>query len=177
MHSGAQDSGMSFGNTRDQVGGPSKSERSRKTSDDRDDLPFQPERRQGFINRSLFVRRETPARDADVLGRSITSGSDLAPAQRMPLSRDTNEAVSEQCLRTDLWTHHRSHNAGFQIDGPVAKRHAVFVGLLHEAQPHAGSFLADASNEVRSEILHKAFAGPQRERSYQLFEVDLLSRA
>jgi hypothetical protein len=60
---------------------------------------------------------------------------------------------------------------------PSRKWRAVFVWLLHEAQPHAGSFLADASNEVRSEVLHKAFAGPQREHSDELFEVELLSRA
>ena len=68
-------------------------------------------------------------------------------------------------------------DAGFQIDGPVAKRRAVLVRLLHEAQPHAGRFLADARNEVRSEVLHKAFAGPQRERSDELFEVELLGGA
>jgi hypothetical protein len=65
----------------------------------------------------------------------------------------------------------------FQIDGPVAKGRAVFVWLLHEAQSHAGSFSADASNEIRSEVLDKAVAGPQRERPDELFEVERLGRA
>ena len=63
------------------------------------------------------------------------------------------------------------------IDGRVAKGRAVLVWLLHEAQPHAGSFLADASNEVRSEVLYEAVTGPQRERSDELPEVEILSRA
>jgi hypothetical protein len=48
---------------------------------------------------------------------------------------------------------------------------------LHKAQPHALSFLPDASNESRSEVLNKAFAGPQREHSVELFEVELLDGA
>ena len=63
MHSGAQVSGVSFGNAGDQVGGPSESQRGRKAADDRDDLPFQPERLQGFVDRPLV---ETPPRDEDV---------------------------------------------------------------------------------------------------------------
>ena len=44
MHSGAQASGLSFGHTGDQIGGPSQSQRGRKAAHDCDDLPFQPER-------------------------------------------------------------------------------------------------------------------------------------
>ena len=55
MHSGAQVSGVSFGNAGNQVGGPGESQRGRKATDDRDDLPFQPERLQGFI-RKLSTR-------------------------------------------------------------------------------------------------------------------------
>ena len=88
-----------------------------------------------------------------------------------------NETVAEQCLRTHLRTRCLPHNAGFEIDGAVAKWRAVLIRLRHETQPHAGSFLADARNEVRSEVLHKAFAGPQREGSDELFEAELLSRA
>ena len=51
MHPGAQVSGMSFGNTGDQVGGPRKSECGRKAADDRDDLPFQIGWIQGFVDR------------------------------------------------------------------------------------------------------------------------------
>src|SRR4030095_6006438 len=141
MHSGAQVSGMSFVNTGDQVGGPSERQCGRKATDDRDDLPFQPEWFQGFINRSPF---ETPSRYADVPAGGITGGRDLALAQRVPHSHDANETVSEQCLRSHLRSRRLPHDASFQIDGPVAKWRAVFVGLLYEAQPHAGRFLADA---------------------------------
>jgi hypothetical protein len=97
-------------------------------------------------------------------------------AQLVPHSHHANETVPEQCLHTHLRTRRLPHNASFEIDRAVAKRRAVLVWLLHEAQPHAGSFLADASNEVGPEILHEAFAGPQRERSDQLLEVELLGR-
>ena len=59
----------------------------------------------------------------------------------------------------------------------VAQRRAVLVGLLHEAQPHAGRFRADARDEIRPEILDEAFAGPQRERPDELPEVELLGGA
>src|SRR3954454_5504238 len=107
----------------------------------------------------------------------ITGGSDLALGQRVPHSHDAKKTIPEQGLRAHLRARRLLHDASFQIDGPLSKWRAVFVRLLHEAQPHAGSFLADASDEVRSEVLHKAFAGPQRERSDQLFEVELLGRA
>jgi hypothetical protein len=91
----------------------------------------------------------------------------------MPHAHDADETVAEQCLHTQFRSRRLADNAGFQIDDSVAKWRAVLVGLLHEAQPHAGRFLANAGNEVRPEVLHKAFAGPQRERSDQLFEVEL----
>jgi hypothetical protein len=92
-------------------------------------------------------------------------------------SDDANEAVSEQCLRAHLRGRRLHDNAGFQIDRPVAKWCAVFVWLLHEAQPHTGRLFADASKEVRSEVLDKAFAGPQREGAHQVSEVEILSGA
>src|SRR5258706_1267192 len=92
----------------------------------------------------------------------------------MPHSHDANHTVSQQTLRPHLRTRHRPHNASFQIDGPVTKWRTVSVRLLHEAQPHAGRLPADASNEVQSKVLHKTFAGPQRECSDELFEVELL---
>jgi len=86
-------------------------------------------------------------------------------AQRVPHSNDANEMIAEQSLRTHFRTSRLSHHAGFQIDGPIAKRRAIFVWLLHEAQPHAGSFLPDASNKLRPKVLHKPVAGSQRECS------------
>jgi len=66
--------------------------------------------------------------------------------------------ISEECLHPQFGSGRFLDNASFQIHGPFAKRRATFVRFLHEAQPHAGSLLADASDEVRSEVLHKAFA-------------------
>ena len=70
-----------------------------------------------------------------------------------------------------VWRRPASHNAGFQIDAPIPQRRAVFVQLLHEAQPHSRSFLPYASDQIRSEVFHKALAVPQREGSDKLFEV------
>ena len=50
MHSGAQARGVPFRNAGDQVGSTRQCERSREAADDRDDLPFQPQRLQGFID-------------------------------------------------------------------------------------------------------------------------------
>ena len=78
MHSGAQVSGVSFGNSGDQVRGPSQSQRGRKATDDRDHLAFESERLQGFINRPPI---ETAPRDADMPGSRIAGRRDLAPAE------------------------------------------------------------------------------------------------
>src|SRR4029079_17204218 len=53
MHSDAEISGVSFGNTGNQVGGPGERQRSRKAADDGDDLPCESERRQSVVNRSF----------------------------------------------------------------------------------------------------------------------------
>jgi hypothetical protein len=60
MHSAAKVSGVSLGNTSDQIGGSGESQRGRKATDDRDDVPFQSERMQGFVDRASV---ETPPRD------------------------------------------------------------------------------------------------------------------
>src|SRR5262249_21213091 len=86
------------------------------------------------------------------------------------------ETVAEQGLRAHLRPRRLPHHAGLQVDDAVAQRRAVLVGLLHEAQPHAGSFFRDAGNEARSKILHETFAGPQRERAGKRSEVELLGR-
>jgi hypothetical protein len=43
-------------------------------------------------------------------------------------------------------------------------------------KPYAKRLLADARDQLRPEVLHKALAGVQRERSDQPLEVELLSR-
>ena len=180
LHSGSQFSGVPFGNTRDHVGGPSEGQCGRKTTDDRDYLPFQPERFQRFSNRSLFIYRslvETPPRNADVPAGRITRRRDLALTQRVTHPDDADEAVSKQCLRAHFRSRRLHDDAGFQIDRPLAKWPAVFVWLLHEAQPHTGRLFADASKEVWSEVLDKAFAGTQSEGAHQVSEVEILSGA
>ena len=174
MHLRAQVAGVPFGNAGDQVAGAGQGQRGGKAADGRNDLPLQAERIQGFINGPLFL---PPPGHQDMPAARIARGCDLALAQRMALAHDADETVSEQRLRAHLRTYRACDNAGFQVDRPVAKRAAVLVGLLHEAKPYAGRLLAHAGNEVRSEILHEAFAGAQRERAHQLSEVGLPGRA
>src|SRR6185295_3301634 len=127
----------------------------------------------GFVDRSPV---ETPPRDGDVPAVRITGRSDLAFAQRVPRSHDADETIPEQCVGANLRTRRLPDHAGFQIDGPVAKRRALLVGFLHEAEPHAGSLLGGARDEIRSEVLDEAFAGTERERPDEPFEIELLGR-
>jgi hypothetical protein len=48
---------------------------------------------------------------------------------------------------------------------------------LQEAEPHARSLLANASDEIRSEVLNEAVARTKRERPDEVFEVEPLGRA
>ena len=50
-----------------------------------------------------------------------------------PLAHDADQTILEQCLHPNLRADHLLHHSGFQVDGPLAKQHAVFVWLLHEA--------------------------------------------
>src|SRR5690348_2611262 len=95
----------------------------------------------------------------------------------MPRPHDADKAVPEQGLGAHFRAGCRSDDTGLQINRSVAERRAVLVRLLHEPQPHAGSLIADPSNEVRSEGLDEALAGPQRKRPHQPLEVELLGRA
>jgi hypothetical protein len=62
VHPGAQLSGVPLGNAGDQIRVPSQSQRGRITADDHGDLPFQPERLHGFVDRSLVA---VSSRDED----------------------------------------------------------------------------------------------------------------
>jgi hypothetical protein len=94
----------------------------------------------------------------------------------VPLAHDTNVPIAEQSLHPQFRSACCLHNTGFKVNCPVAKRCTVFVRLLHEAKTHAGCFVSDSRNEVRSEVLHKAFAGSQREDAGKLFEIEFLCR-
>jgi hypothetical protein len=58
----------------------------------------------------------------------------------------------------------------------TAERRAYFVWLLHEAEPHARRLRANASNQIHSEVLNKAFAGANRKRPDELLQVEPLGR-
>src|SRR3546814_17537029 len=92
---------MPFGNAGDQIGGPSQRQRGRKAADDRDDLPFQPERLQGFVDRS---RVEALPRDEAVPPRRITGGRAVTLVQPVPPSNDATEALSQKSLHPHLRT-------------------------------------------------------------------------
>ena len=49
--------------------------------------------------------------------------------------------------------------------------------LRQEAKANAGSLFVDASQELGPEVFHEAFAGPQRERSFELSELELVGEA
>ena len=98
MHPGTQVPALSFGNTGDQVGGSRQSQCGRKATDDGDDLALQPERLQGFINRTPV---EPPPRDTDVPAPRIAGGSDLAAAQRVPRTHDANEGFVKPHFQID----------------------------------------------------------------------------
>src|SRR3546814_19554851 len=94
-HSGAQVSGMPFGNAGDQIGGPSPSQRGRKAADDRDDPPFQPERLHGFVD---WSRVEALTRHDDVPPRRLTGGRDVTRHQPVPESTDANDDIPDTGL-------------------------------------------------------------------------------
>ena len=60
-----------FGHAGDQIGGARQRQRGGEAADDGDDLAFQSERIQGFIDRSPF---ETASRDQNVPAGRIASG-------------------------------------------------------------------------------------------------------
>ncbi len=165
---------MPFRDSGDQVGGAGEREGGREATDDRDDLSFQAELCQGFIDRSPL---EGPSRDADVFPAGITGCSHFAAAQRMPHAHRPDEAVAKQRLCPQLRSSRSPDDSSLQINASLSQRGAIFVWLLQEAQPHPGSLRADARNECWPEVLHKALAGPQREGADQSDEVELLSRA
>ena len=72
------------------------------------------------------------------------------------------------CLGVTLGYHRLLTHGSLVVPRPLKyffSRRTLFIWFLHEAEPYAGSLLIDASNEIRPEILHKAFAGTQRESS------------
>ena len=162
----AQVAGVPLGNAGDQVGGAGQRQRGREAADDRDDLALQPERLQRVVDRPLL---EPAPRDADVpagriaRGRDPRPGSSGCPVRTTPTKRSRNSACARSSGPVVF-----ADDAGLQVDGAVAQRRAVLVGLLHEAQPHAGRLRADARDQGRAEVLHEALAGAQRERADEL---------
>ena len=165
---------MPFVNGGNQIRGSSQSQRSRETANDRNDLTLQPELCQGVVD-GAFVT--VSARHMDVRCGGVLGGGDFALAQRVPRSHDANVAVSKQRLRAHFGTNGLVHHACFQIDGPVAQRPTVLVKLVQEVQVNAGGFFGNTSQESGAEVLHKALAGPQRERSVELSEIGLVGGA
>jgi hypothetical protein len=107
----------------------------------------------------------------------IARRCDLALTQRVSGAHDADIAISKQGVDTQFRGSRLFRDACFEVHGPVTKRRAVFVGLLHEEQPHAGRFTFDAGYEVRSEVLGKAFGRAKCERSSELLKIERLVRA
>src|SRR5690349_16627862 len=92
----------------------------------------------------------------------------------MPCSHHSDQTVSEQRLCPHLRSSCVVHDTSLQVDVALAKRVAVLVCLLQEAQPDARSVGTDALEEAGSEGLHESLARPQRECSDELLDVDLV---
>ena len=103
-------------------------------------------------------------------------GGHLPLAQRVTRPHDANVAVAEQRLRAHFRADGFVHDACFQIDRSVAQRPTVLVKLVQEVQADARGFFGDARQESGPEVLHEAFAGPHRERSIELPEIELAGR-
>jgi hypothetical protein len=160
---------MAFGNARDEIGGPGQGQGGREAADDGRDLPFQPNRFEGLIDRSAAGTRR---RDEDVPTGGISGGCDPASAERVADAHDADEAVPEQELGPHLRAGRRADDSGLQVDAAVAERAAVPVRLGHEAQAHAGSLPARPGDERRPEILHETVARAQGERSGEPLEIE-----
>ena len=87
------------------------------------------------------------------------------------------KGVPEQCLGADLRSDRLPHHPRFEIDGPVAQRPAVAIRLRHEPQADAGCFFGDPGDKAGPEVLDEAIAGPQREGSGELLQIEPLGRA
>lgn len=169
MHSGAQISSVLLRNAGDQVGATRQGQRGRGTAHNGHDFAFQPERLKSIVDRSAVA--STP-REEDVPAGRVASWRDPAAAQRVPMPHDADKPIPEQRLRPEFGSRPVVDHAGFQIYGPVAKGCAVLVRFLHEIQANAGGVPTDPFEQIRSEILDKTLAGPQREGSDKPREVD-----
>lgn len=155
---------MPFRHAGDQIRGSRKDQRRGKAAHRRDDITIQPKQSQGLIDRPLI---EAAPGNVDVAAAGKARGRNLTFAKLMPKAYDTDKPIPEQSLPPHLRSRRLSDDPGLQINRPISKRCALLVGLGHKPQPHAGRLRLDTSNEVRAKILHKSFAGPQRERSNQ----------
>ena len=62
------------------------------------------------------------------------------------------------------------------VNDPNYSRETVTYRDTAEVQTDAGSLFGNASQQYRSEVLHEALAGPYRERSVELSEIELVGR-
>lgn len=97
----------------------------------------------------------------------VTGRGDRQLAQWMPHADDTDETITEQRLRAHLRSRGLSDDARFKIYAAVAQVRIVLVRLQDKPQPHARCLLADARNEIRSEILNEAVLVSEREGPYK----------
>ncbi len=97
-------------------------------------------------------------------------------AERVPVADNADETIAEQRLHTNFGTGCLPNDAGFQIHLPLAQWRAVFVGFLHNSQPHARRLSGNAIQQSCSEILHEALGCPQREGADKLFKIEHFGR-
>ncbi len=163
---------MAFGNCRNEIGRPSKGERGRETTNKHADVPPATKRLQGNVDRPRFLAISD---QADVTALRVAMEAHLAFAQRVILSDDANEAIMKKQASMQGEIGAMANDARFEVDSSLAQRRACTIGLGQQAKEHARRCL-QFLQECRPEILHEAFARPQRECAIQSLEVKTLSR-
>ncbi|MNV42237.1 hypothetical protein D3C71_1339060 [compost metagenome] len=164
VQAGAQRAGVPFRHGGDQVRFPGQRQRGGEAAHHGGDVPLPPRGSQGVVHRPFVL---IAARHQNVLRLGVAGQRDLAATKRMARAHHADEAVFKQCARAQLGAGRVAHHAGFQVDLAFAQRRTALVGLLHEAQPHAGGFVASAGEQPGAEIFDKAVAGTQREAAIQ----------
>ena len=145
-----------------------ETDRGREAPDDRDDLTLEAERPEGVVDRPL---REPLARHGDVPALEVASARHLGPGERMAGAHDADEAVAKERLGAQLGPGRRLDDPGLEVDGPLAQRRGLLVGLGHETQAHMGRLGADARDQLRAEVLDEALARAQGEGPAERGEV------
>src|SRR6185312_1262059 len=80
---------------------------------------------------------------------------------------------AKQRLRPHLRSGCLVDDTRLEVDAALAQQGAVFMRLLHEAQPHSRCLGRDAVEDAGTKSLGKSLTRPQREGPSELRDIDL----